>query len=108
MAQRNLFAEDIRRVIEEGLRARMRKQYDIKMAITPSDLDGRLRLLVVSDCFRRKSFFNRLDLISQLLEEAGLTPKQRLQVGPIVPLTEREAEKMGALGEVMPTNAKRP
>ncbi|MBI1927000.1 hypothetical protein HYR99_22505 [Candidatus Poribacteria bacterium] len=107
MDRRNFLAEDVRRIIEEGLHARMRKKRDIKMAITSSDLDGRLRVLVVSDCFRRKSFFDRVDLISQLLEEAGFTPKQRLQVGPIVPLTEREAERTGALSEVMPTNSKR-
>ena len=107
MDRRNLFAEDVRHIIEEGLRARMRRKRDIKMAITLSDLDGRLRILVVSDCFHRKSFFDRVDLISKLLEEAGLTPKQRFQVGPIVPLTEREAERMGALSEVMPMNSKR-
>jgi hypothetical protein len=100
MAQCNLFADDVRRVIEEGLRARMRKKRDIKMAITPNDSDGRLRILVVSDYFNRKSFFDRIDLISNLLNSAGLTPRQRLQVGPIVPLTEREAEKIGALSEV--------
>ena len=101
MARRNLFADDVRRIIKDRLCARMRKKRDIKMAITPSGLNGRLRLLVVSDYFSRKSFFDRIDLISDLLNESGLTPKQRVQVGPIVPLTEREAERIGALSEVM-------
>lgn len=101
MARCNFFADDVRRVIEEGLRARMRKKRDIKMAITPSGLNGRLRVLVVSDYFRRKSFFDRVDLISNLLNASGLTPKQRFQIGPIVPLTEHEAERIGALSEVM-------
>ncbi|MFQ6115813.1 MAG: hypothetical protein ACE5NG_17270 [bacterium] len=100
MVRRNLFADDVRRVIEDGLHARMRKKREIKMAITPSDLDGRLRVLVVSDYFRRKSFFDRIDLISNLLNSAGFTPKKRQKVGPIVPLTEREASMMGALSEV--------
>jgi len=101
MAQSDLFANDVRRVIEEGLRAHMRKKCDIKMAITPNGLNGRLRVLVISDYFHRKSFFDRIDIISNLLNESCLTPKQRFQVGPIVPLTEREAEKIGALSEVM-------
>ena len=101
MARHNLFVNDIKRIIEDGLRARMRKKHDIKMAITSNGLNSRLRVLVVSDYFRRKSFFDRVDLISNLLNESDLTPKQRFQVGPIVPLTEREAEKIGALSEVM-------
>ena len=103
MAEHHFFAEDVRHVIEEGLRARMKKKRNIKMAITSNELDGRLRILVISDCFHRKNFFDRIDLISKLLKEAGLTSKQRLQVGPIVPLTEHEAEKMGALSEVIPS-----
>ena len=101
MAQCNSFADNIKHIIEKGLRVRMRKKRDIKMAITQNGLNGRLRVLVVSDYFRRKSFFDRVELISNLLNESDLAPKQRFQVGPIVPLTESEAERMGALSEVM-------
>jgi len=79
----------------------MRKERDIKMAITSNGLNGRLRVLVVSDFFRRKSFFDRIDLISNILNESDLMTKQRFQVGPIVPLTEDEAERIGALSEVI-------
>jgi hypothetical protein len=104
MAQYNLIGEDIKHPIEDGLRAYKKKKHDIKMAITSNGVEGRFRVLVVIDHFSRMIFFDRINLVSQRLEEAGFTSKQLLRIGPIVPLTEHEAEEMGALFEIMPAN----
>lgn len=94
MARRNAFAQKVKGLLTKGLRERIPDKHHFRIHIEPTGYEDDVRAVVISDYFRRKDFFERVDFISDLLREEGLTNYELLKAIKLG-LTEREAEKLG-------------